>query len=154
MKSSKSQIELIYILVRFVKLPISSGIWLISPLPYQFSWVTVDEEQVTRIIPPQHAVGLVGLTDVVLPINCQIRTTQQHWGEVESQVAIWASVSEIHADRANAKNVLLKGDEIIVLFLSLKEGGWFVYITLRSRLITAHHGSIDGKVRPISLVRP
>ena len=62
----------------------------------------------------QHPVELAGFTEVVLPINCQIRTTQQHLGEDEVQVAA-ASADEINAERVNANRTFLKVDESMML---------------------------------------
>lgn len=56
------------------------------PLFSQFMPITDEPEHVTPAI-EQQAVVLVGETVVVFPINCHIRTTQQHWGEDEMQLA-------------------------------------------------------------------
>ena len=53
-------------------------------LDSQFIPIIDEPEQVTPVM-EQQAVLLVGETSVVFPINIQIRTTQQHWGDVEVQ---------------------------------------------------------------------
>jgi len=54
----------------------------VSPFENHSSEIIFEPEQTTPDI-EQHAVEFVDETYVVFPISCQLRTTQQHSGEVE-----------------------------------------------------------------------
>ena len=90
-------------------------------LDSQFMPIIDEPEQVTPVM-EQQAVLLVGETEVVFPINCQIRTTQQHWGDDKVQVA-WDSTPAINAERVNDSIEFLRAIEIICLLFK-----GFVYI--------------------------
>ena len=128
-----------YRYVRLTKFPNSAGIeYLRDLIPHLISVTIPAEVQLTPGIPEvwfvvvpvedttklQQAVALVEETEVVFPISCQLRLTQQHWGEggveVEEQVVelVWASAGEIKIANVMAirEGAFFEIDRCICLF--------------------------------------
>jgi hypothetical protein len=73
---------IVYSVDRDLIAPISAEIRQVRPWLFQFISFTKELEQVTPTM-EQHALMFVGSIEVVFPISCQTRTTQQHCGDDE-----------------------------------------------------------------------